>query len=85
MSKYWDKLNLKNVSGLHMRARIASEIQEDYIEGLVIQAALIEALLRIVITNKVGSRRRTHKKYWDGDAKFSQLIIYYELRKGKET
>lgn len=83
MSKYWDKLNLKNVSGLHSRARIASEVQEDYIEGLIIQAALIEALLRIAITNEVGSRRRSHKKYWDGDARFSQLIAYYELLDGK--
>ena len=83
MAKYWDKLNLKNVSGLHMRARIASEVQEDYIEGLVIQAALIEALLRMAITDKVGSRRHTHKKYWDGDANFSQLINYYELLDGK--
>lgn len=83
MANYWDKLNLENVSALHTRARIASEVQEDHIEGLVIQAALIEALLRTAITNKVGSRRRTHKKYWDGDAKFSQLITYYELLDGK--
>jgi hypothetical protein len=83
MAKYWDKLNLKNVNGLHMRARVASEVQEDYIEGLIIQAALIEALLRTAITNKVGSRRRTHKKYWDGDARFSRLIAYYELLGGK--
>jgi hypothetical protein len=83
MANYWNKLNLKNVSALHMRARIASEVQEDHIEGLVIQAVLIEALLRTAITVKVGSRKRTHKKYWDGDAKFSQLITYYELLNGK--
>ncbi len=83
MANYWDKLNLKNVSALHLRARIASEVQDDHIEGLVIQAALIEGLLRTAITIKVGSRKRTHKKYWDGDAKFSQLITYYELLDGK--
>lgn len=83
MAKYWDKLNLKNINGLHMRARIASEVHEDYIEGLVIQAALLEALLRTAITTKVGSRKQTHKKYWGGDAKFQQLIIYYELLGGK--
>ena len=83
MSKYWEKLNLKTVKALHLRAKIASEVQEDYIEGLVIQAALVEALLRVAITSKTGSRRRTHKKYWDGDAKFSQLITYYELLEGE--
>jgi hypothetical protein len=83
MAKYWDKLNPKNIGALHMRARIASEVQEDHIEGLIIQAALLEALLRIAITIKVGPRRRTHKKYWDGNAKFSQLIAYYELLDGK--
>lgn len=81
MSKYWDKINLDTIQNIRLRSRIASEVHEDYIEGLILQAALMESLLRIAITVKVG-RKRTHKKFWDGDAKFSQLIIYYDLLGG---
>lgn len=85
MAKYWDKINLQTIGNIRLRARIASEVNEDHIGALVLQASLVEALLRVVITNQVGARRRTHKKYWDGDAKFSQLITYHELLGGKSA
>ena len=84
MAKYWDKININMGGALRMRAKIATERNEDHIEALVLQASLVEIFLRIAITNQVGAKKRSHKKYWDGDAKFSQLVMYHELLGGKK-
>jgi hypothetical protein len=81
---YWDKINLKLSSTLRMRSKMASEINEDHIEALVLQVPVLEAFLRTAITGKIGHEKKSHKKYWDGDAKFSDLIKYYELLGGEE-
>ena len=64
---------------------MASEVNGDHIEALVLQTASLEMMLRLLITTFVGKRKKTHKKYWDGDAKFSQLISFYELLGGKPS
>ncbi|MEY4602222.1 MAG: hypothetical protein RL292_163 [Candidatus Parcubacteria bacterium] len=84
MNNYWDKVNLKLSSILRMRSKIASEVHEDHIEALVLQVPVVEALLRTAITEKIGHEKKSHKKYWDGDSKFSDLIKYYELLEGNE-
>lgn len=78
MQKYWDKINLKITEDIILKASIASE-HEDYIEAAILQASLTEGALRIAITSKVGNRKKAFKKYWDGDAYFSQLTDYFEL------
>ena len=85
MKKYWKKINLKIVSAIGLRANIACKKHEDYIEAAILQTALVEAMLRISITDKTGSRSKRFKKYWDGDARFSQLIDYYELLGGEKS
>lgn len=82
MKKYWDKINLEIVGIIQLRARIASKHKEDYVEAAILQVSLTEAALRIAITTKVGSRKKAFKRYWDGDAYFSQLIDYFELSGG---
>lgn len=84
MKNYWDKINLELASTLRMRSKIASEVHEDYIEALVLQVPVLEAFLRTAITEKIGHERKSHKKYWGGDSKFSELIKYYELLGGEE-
>lgn len=84
MKNYWDKINLELASTLRMRSKIASEVHEDYIEALVLQVPVLEAFLRTAITEKIGHKKKSHKKYWDGDSKFSELIKYYELLGGEE-
>ena len=84
MRNYWDKINLELASAIIMRSKIASEVHEDYIEALVLQVPVVEAFLRTTITEKIGHEKKSHKKYWDGDSKFSELIKYYELLGGKE-
>lgn len=84
MKNYWDKINLELSSILRMRSKIASEVHEDHIEALVLQVPVVEAFLRTAITKKIGHEKKSHKKYWDGDAKFSDLIKYYELLGGEE-
>lgn len=84
MNNYWDKINLKLSSTLRIRSKIASEVHEDHIEALVLQVPIVEALLRTAITRKVGHESKSHKKYWDGEARFSELIKYYELLGGEE-
>lgn len=84
MKNYWDKINLELSGVLRMRSKIASEVHEDHIEALVLQVPVVEAFLRTAITEKVGHEKKSHKKYWDGDAKFSDLIKYYELLGGEE-
>lgn len=82
MKKYWDKINLEIIGIIQLRAGIASKHKEDYIEAAILQASLTEAALRTAITTKVGSRKKAFKKYWDGEAYFSQLIDYFELAGG---
>lgn len=79
MKKYWDKINLEIVWDIKSKASIASEHKEDYIEAAILQASLTEAALRAAIASRVGSRKKVFKKYWDGDAYFSQLTDYFEL------
>ncbi len=86
MKKYWDKINLSIVKIIQLRANIAGGRQrEAYIESAILQASLTEAALRIAITAKVGSKKKALKKYWDGDAFFSQLINYFELAGGRPS
>lgn len=85
MKKYWDKINLKIIRVIRLRAGIASKHKEDYIEAAILQASLTEAALRTAITGKIGSRKKAFKKYWDGDAYFSQLIDYFELAGGRSN
>lgn len=84
MKNYWDKINLELAGTLRMKSKIASEVHEDHVEAMVLQVPVVEAFLRTAITEKVGHEKKTHKKYWDGDAKFSDLIKYYELLGGEE-
>lgn len=85
MKKYWDNINLEILKIIRLRAEIASKNHEDYIEAAILQATLTEVALRTAITTKVGSRRRAFRKYWDGDAYFSQLIDYLELSGGSPS
>jgi len=85
MKKYWDKINLEIIRIIKLRANIASKHKEDYIESAILQASLTEAALRTAITKKVGSKKKAFKKYWDGDAYFSQLIDYFELTGGRPS
>lgn len=84
MGKYWKKLNTKIGWFVKLRADIAGKKNEDFIESAILQASLVEAALRMAITNKVGSRKKSFKKYWDGDARFEQLINYFELSGGQK-
>lgn len=85
MKNYWEKINENIVGKIRLRSRIAAEVNEDYIEAMVLQAAALEAMLRGLITLKVGKEKISHKKYWNGDAKFSELINYYELLDGENN
>ncbi len=85
MKKYWNKINAELVKIIRLRARNASKNNEDYIEAAILQASLTEAALRIAITAEVGSRKKAFRKYWDGDAYFSQLIDYFELSGGQPS
>jgi hypothetical protein len=79
--KYWNKLNVDIAFSLRSRAEI-SAANGDYIQASIIHAALLEAMLRIAITEITGVDRERYRKYWDGDAKFHQLVDYYELLGG---
>lgn len=85
--KYLGKLNKDILSELGMYIHAQGVHLGNFLEAAILEAAFVEFMLRALIFKKIAKKKnfadQFGSKYWDGDAKFSQLIDYYELLGGK--
>ena len=89
-SGYLGHLDNKIIGELGRHIHIRGIHEGQFLEVAILEAAFVEFMLRVNIFKKVSKKKElvidnSARKYWDGQASFSQLVDYYELLGGLKS